>query len=76
MACPQLLASLAAFVTDAARDLAEVEVVVCGATDLCHPKLDDRFEENRGIEGTWPMFDVLKSRRCSVSVLFAASVTK
>ena len=50
MACPQLLASLAAFVADAARDLTEVEVVVCGATDLCHPKLDDRFEENRGIE--------------------------
>ena len=21
-----------------------------GPTDLCHPKLDDRFEENRGIE--------------------------
>ena len=50
MACPQLLPSLANFVADAARNLAEVEVVVCGATDLCHPKLDDRFEENRGIQ--------------------------
>eukprot|EP00435_Cladocopium_sp_Y103_P013291 s597_g3.t1 len=50
MAHGDLLERLSSLFKDEKSKIHTVEVMVCGATDLCHPKLDDQYDLNCAVQ--------------------------